>query len=98
MKEVDHIAIQSRKVRELCEWYSNNFNAKILYCDESWAFLQFKNIKLAIVKPSQHPPHIAFETSEFSKDDVVKLHRDHSRSCYKRDPSGNIYELIKYGD
>ena len=60
--------------------------------------LQFKNIKLAIVKPNQHPPHIAFETNEFSKDDVVKLHRDKSRSCYRRDPSGNIYELIKYGD
>ena len=27
-----------------------------------------------------------------------KLHRDGSESVYKRDPWGNIYELVKYPD
>ena len=93
---IDHIAIRSKNVESLAEWYTNNFNAEIIYCDSTWAFLQFENIKLAIVNPSQHPAHIAFPVDSFLEKDVVKKHRDGSSSCYKKDPDGNIYELIKY--
>ncbi len=96
MKEIDHIAIQSDDIKALSEWYVKTFDAKVIYCDDTWAFLQFKNIKLAIVSPKQHPAHIAFCVDSFSKEDRVKLHRDGSSSCYKKDPDGNIYELIKY--
>ena len=40
--------------------------------------------------------HIAFEVDEFQEGDVIKEHRDGSKSVYKKDPFGNIYELIKY--
>jgi len=96
IKAIDHIAIQSDEPIALAKWYESEFGAEVLYLDDTWAFLQFQNIKLAIVHPKQHPAHIAFEVDSFSEDDRVKSHRDGSRSAYKKDPSGNIYELIKY--
>ena len=93
---IDHIAIKSKDVEKLAEWYVKNFKAEIIYCDSTWAFLQFENIKLAIVSPSQHPAHIAFSVDCFSEKDIIKEHRDGSKSCYRKDPDGNIYELIKY--
>ena len=33
---------------------------------------------------------------DLDKDDKVKKHRDDSNSVYKKDPWGNIYELINY--
>lgn len=93
---IDHIAIQSDAPIALAKWYEAEFGAEILYLDDTWGFLQFDNIKLAIVHPKQHPAHIAFEVESFSEEDTIKKHRDGSESAYKKDPSGNIYELIKY--
>ena len=64
----------------------------ILHCDESWGYLQFDNIKLALVLKDEHPPHIAFEVDEVEG----KTHRDGSVSKYIDDPSGNKIELIEY--
>ena len=68
----------------------------MIYVDDTWAFVQFSNVKLAFVIKSQHPPHIAFQVDDFEEGDRVKSHRDGTHSVYKRDPFGNIYELIKY--
>ena len=91
--KIDHVAIQVDSPREAAEWYIENFGAKLLYVDDTWGFIEFDNIKLAFVVKSQHPAHFAFEVEELS---AGKLHRDGSRSVYKRDPWGNIYELVKY--
>ena len=96
LRSIDHIAIQSDEPMVLAKWYEAEFGAEVLYLDDTWAFLQFQNVKLAIVHPKQHPAHIAFEVDSFSEDGKVKAHRDGSESAYKKDPSGNIYELIKY--
>ena len=94
--KIDHIAIVVSSPPEAADWYSNNFGAEILYSDETWSVVEFENIKLAFVVSHQHPAHFAFEVTDFDKKDVVKLHRDNSKSAYKKDPWGNIYELIKY--
>jgi len=73
-----------------------NFDATLLYSDDTWAMVQFENIKLAFVVKTQHPPHIAFEVERFEETDRTKKHRDGSVSVYKNDPWKNIYELIKY--
>jgi catechol 2,3-dioxygenase-like lactoylglutathione lyase family enzyme len=84
--KIDHIALQVENPKEAAEWYRDEFEGEILYADETWSFVQMENIKLAFVVKSQHPEHIAFEVD----------HRDGTISVYKRDPFGNIYELIKY--
>jgi len=91
--KVDHIAIQVDNPQKAAEWYIENFGAELLYVDDTWGFVGFENIKLAFVVKSQHPAHFAFEKPDL---EVGKLHRDGSRSQYKRDPWGNIYELVKY--
>ena len=93
MKRLDHIAIQVEDPRAAADWYIKNFGAELLYVDDTWGFVEFENIKLAFVVKNQHPAHFAFEVEELVNG---TLHRDGSRSVYKRDPWGNIYELIKY--
>ena len=94
--KIDHIALQVENPKEAAEWYHDEFEGKILYADETWSFVQMENIKLAFVVKSQHPEHIAFEVDSFEDGDRTKKHRDGTISVYKRDPFGNIYELIKY--
>ncbi len=92
MEKIDHIALVVGNIHQAVNWYTKNRDCKVNYKDESWAELQFENIKLALVLPQDHPPHIAFE------DDTIKgtEHRDGSESIYEHDTFGNIIEKIKY--
>ena len=92
MKKIDHIAIVVNDIKESVAYYVDNYDCMILHCDESWGYLQFDNIKLALVLKDEHPPHIAFEVDEVEG----KTHRDGSVSKYIDDPSGNKIEIIKY--
>ena len=95
--KVDHIALVVDEPALAAKWYEFNFNAELLYTDDSWALVEFENIKLAFVKKGTHPPHFAFEVDDFeTAKDKAKTHRDGSKSVYKSDPWGNIYELINY--
>ena len=51
--KIDHVALQVEKPKEAAEWYRDNFKAEIIYADDTWSFVQFENIKLAFVVPSQ---------------------------------------------
>ena len=92
MKKIDHIAIVVNDIKESVAYYVDNYDCMILHCDESWGYLQFDNIKLALVLKDEHPPHIAFEVDGVEG----KTHRDGSVSKYIDDPSGNKIELIEY--
>tara|TARA_Y100001970_G_C14148709_1_gene811390 strand:- start:188 stop:481 length:294 start_codon:yes stop_codon:yes gene_type:complete len=95
MEKIDHIAIVVNNIIESVDYYSSNYDCKILHCDDSWGYLQFENIKLALVLEKNHPNHIAFEVDEV--DEIRgKKHRDGSVSEYIDDPSNNKIELIKY--
>ena len=92
MERIDHIAIVVTNINHAVNWYTENRDCEVIYQNESWAELQFENIKLALVLPQDHPPHIAFE------DDSIEgtEHRDGSESIYEHDTFGNIIERIKY--
>jgi len=93
--KIDHVALQVDNPKEAAKWYCDEFGADLIYADETWAFIRFENIKLAFVVKDQHPSHIAFQDKSL---EGGKLHRDGSRSVYKKDPFGNFYEIIKYRD
>tara|TARA_B100000925_G_scaffold262383_1_gene219658 strand:+ start:102 stop:443 length:342 start_codon:yes stop_codon:yes gene_type:complete len=93
--KIDHIALQVDDVKESVDYYVNEYGCSIIHCDDTWAFLQFDNIKLALVVEDEHPYHIAFETDDKGVLNGT-LHRDGSVSNYVKDPSGNTIELIKY--
>ena len=94
--QLDHIAIQVKSITRAIEWYKEHMDAIVTYADDTWAMLQIGDCSIALITPSQHPPHIAFRVS--SKKELlggkVRVHRDGSSYIYKSDSEGNIIELI----
>lgn len=91
--KIDHIAISVDDVGKAVDWYIKTFNCEVKYQDETWAFLRFANIDLALVIPGQHPPHLAFVRDDAEKFGALKTHRDGTKSCYVKDPAGNSVEI-----
>ena len=99
----DHVAVPSNNIPQSVEWYRQHFNAEVLYQDKSWAFLQVGGAKIALVTPTQHPPHIAVAVTEDELECACKQtgvpidsHRDGTKGIYLHDPFGNAVELICY--
>jgi len=96
--KIDHIALQVDDIRRACVWYVSHFDANVLYLDETWALLEFDNIKMALILPNQHQNHVAIEVNPEQYPDLeFKQHRDGSNYHYLSDPWGNCVELINYG-
>ena len=96
--KIDHVALQVDNIYDACEWYCGHFSANVAYFDQSWALLEFDNIKLALVLPNQHKNHIAVEVNPEKYPNLdFKQHRDGSNYHYLQDPWGNCVELINYG-
>jgi catechol 2,3-dioxygenase-like lactoylglutathione lyase family enzyme len=90
---VDHIAVAVSDVKGTVDWYLKNFSCKVAYQDETWALLEFANIRVAFVLPNQHPPHFALLRDPAAYGEP-KTHRDGTRSVYLNDPSGNSIEVL----
>lgn len=94
LEKIDHIAIPVKDIARASNWYQQQFSCKVLYQDETWAFLEFANIRLALVLPQQHPPHLAFSRDDAEKFGELKTHRDGSKSVYIKDSEGNSVEIL----
>lgn len=94
LDNIDHIAISVDDIDSAVAWYMKTFQCEIAYRDATWAMLRFGNIKLALVVPSQHPPHIGLYSENAHKFGELKPHRDGTRSTYITDPSGNSIEVL----
>jgi len=94
LDRIDHIAVSVRDIAEAVNWYTKTFRCVVTYQDETWAFLDFENTRLALVIPEQHPPHFAFTSREAASFGPLKTHRDGTRSTYVRDPAGNAVEIM----
>ena len=92
---IHHIAIQVKNIQRAIEWYTKNFNVEVIYQDDTWAMLNFKNINLALVIPEQHPAHIAIENSEAERFGILTKHRDGTESVYISDSEDNVIEVMK---
>ncbi len=92
---IDHVAVSVRNIGASVAWYQEHFHCEVLYRDETWAMLQFANIKLALVVAAQHPPHLGFFTPRAAEFGELKLHRDGTRSVYVTDPDGNSIEMLQ---
>jgi catechol 2,3-dioxygenase-like lactoylglutathione lyase family enzyme len=103
MMTIDHVAVPSKDIAASVNWYVSRLGASILYRDATWAFLKMGNTKIAIVRPEQHPPHVAVSVTESELEKwateagmKIDLHRDGTKGIYISDPGGNAIELICY--
>jgi catechol 2,3-dioxygenase-like lactoylglutathione lyase family enzyme len=94
LDRLDHVAISVDNIATAVDWYTKHLRCRISYQDETWAMLEFANTRLALVIPSQHPPHLGFVTPEAESYGELKLHRDGTRSIYIPDAAGNAVELL----
>ena len=94
LDSIHHVAIEVEDVSTATAWYLEKFRCEVSYQDATWALLSFGNMKLALVTPGQHPPHIAFVSDSAHDHGPLKGHRDGTRSVYVADPSGNSVELL----
>jgi catechol 2,3-dioxygenase-like lactoylglutathione lyase family enzyme len=94
LDRIDHIAITIKNIKESIDWYQKHFKCKVVYEDETWAYLEFGNIRLALVVASQHPSHIAFQVENAAKYGALTSHRDGTKSVYIHDPAGNTIEMV----
>src|SRR4029434_1629311 len=92
---VHHVAIEVENIERAIRWYTERFRCHVSYQDESWAFLEFANIRLALVLPHQHPAHIAFERGDAQAFGPLTPHRDGTSSVYVTDSEGNSVEILK---
>jgi extradiol dioxygenase family protein len=95
LDKIHHLAITVNNITDGVKYYTDNFQIEVLHQDETWGFLQFGNIKLALVLPGNHPPHIAFLKDDAEKYGPLKLHRDGTSSIYLKDPFDNYIEYLK---
>jgi len=92
---IDHVAMPVKNIKEALDWYTKTFKCGIEYEDDTWAYLKFDNIYLALVVPDQHPQHIAFAIEHPEQFGKLEQHRDGTRSVYVNDPAGNAIELVE---
>jgi len=94
LDRIEHVAIAVADVDSAVAWYTSHFRCTVAYKDATWALIAFDNLKLALVVPEQHPPHIAFTSPEAEKFGALTTHRDGTRSIYIKDPAGNSVEIM----
>ena len=101
--ELDHVAVSSQNIGAAVRWYVETLGAQVLHQDATWAFLKVGQGKIALVTPTQHPPHVAVRVGEEELAEAareagkpVDRHRDGTQGIYISDPDGNQVELIWY--
>ncbi len=94
IETMDHVAIAVHDIELALDWYRRTFQCELLYQDATWALLQFANIKLALVVPSQHPAHLGFFRPDAANFGPLTTHRDGTKSIYLADPDGNSIEFL----
>ena len=91
---LDHVAIRVDDVARAVAWYRETFSVDVTYQDETWALLSFANIRLALVVPDQHPPHLAVVRPDAEAFGPLKTHRDGTASVYIKDSENNVLEIM----
>lgn len=100
----DHVAQQVPSVAEAVDGYHRLLPAvRVLYQDDTWAFLDAGGVKLAFIQEGHHPDHIAWRVPDEQLDRLakglgksVRPHRDGTRSFYVEAPAGRWVEFISY--
>jgi catechol 2,3-dioxygenase-like lactoylglutathione lyase family enzyme len=93
LDRIHHVAINVADVDQAVKWYQSSFNCGLLFKNNVAASLEFENLRLTLVLPSQQPPHLCFLREDASAFGELLLQPDGVKSTFLADPTGNLVEL-----
>ncbi|MCB0323809.1 MAG: VOC family protein [Bdellovibrionales bacterium] len=91
---VHHVALPVHDLDQSVHWYRTSFCCQEVYRDRTQAILQFANLRLVLVLPSQQRLHLAFVKPDAAEFGRIKEQSDGVHSTMVSDPSGHIVELV----
>jgi catechol 2,3-dioxygenase-like lactoylglutathione lyase family enzyme len=91
---VDHVALVVESIADALAWYTQRFRCRVAYRDDTWALLEFANLRLALMTERRHPPHVGLVRADAEAFGALRPHRDGTRSVYLTDPAGNSVEVL----
>jgi catechol 2,3-dioxygenase-like lactoylglutathione lyase family enzyme len=95
LDSIHHVAIPVLRIDEEIEWlFRSELYFRTEYKDSTFALLNFANVRVSLVVPSQHPSHIAISRPDAARFGELKRHRDDTQSVYVQDPFGNWWEIL----
>ncbi len=94
LSPIDHIALTVSDIERAVHWYQTSFDCHLVQHERTFAILQFANIRLHLILPSEAPPHLAFVRADAHTYGELMEQRDGTNSTYLADPTGNPVELI----
>lgn len=102
--QFDHIAQQVPDVPAALAWLRATVpGCEVQYQDETWALVEAAGVRIALVRPEQHPGHLAWRVSAAELkalarrfDQPIKSHRDGSESFYVTGPGEMTIEIIAF--
>lgn len=94
LDSLHHVAIPVADLKRAIQWYATSFRCEVIFEEETQAILQFSNVRIVLVMPSQQPPHVAFPKVDAHRFGELMVRKDGTISTYLSDPTGNVVELI----
>jgi len=95
LDRIHHVTISVANVEAAVKWYQTSFRCEVIESGQTFAVLQFENMRLELSLPSLERPHVAFEHGSAETFGELREMRDGSTGTYISDPTGNIVELVK---
>jgi catechol 2,3-dioxygenase-like lactoylglutathione lyase family enzyme len=92
---LDHLAIHVGDLERSISWYQTSFSCELIFRSATRALLQFSNVKLELLLPSEEPPHIAFERGDAQTFGSLMFCPPDMQTTSVSDPTGNMVELVK---
>ena len=97
---VDHIAIKTKNIEKMQEWYEENLGAVVEHKGKDYVRLQMDNTVISLIDYDRYQyGHIGIYTKEWKDlptNGVRTTHRDGTIGVYCFDPEGNVVEYIWY--
>ncbi len=97
LDSIDHVALSVASISQSVQWYQTSFNCRVLVEERTFAVLQFENLRVTLVLPSQQPPHIAFARADAATLGELREQVDGIKSTFISDPTGNPIEILSSG-
>jgi catechol 2,3-dioxygenase-like lactoylglutathione lyase family enzyme len=94
LTQIHHIALTVADLKAATKWYQSSFNCEIVFEGRTEVQLQFANVILCLILPSQEPGHVAFVREDAHTIGELRKRNNGIESTYIADPTGNTIEIV----